>query len=132
MFRDAVKIRLSYFAPVLQKAEARKDAEPLIAYNATPFHPALAARGLTTLYLQTTDESLSVPSIDGHHRIFMHKLLGITGIRSSLFWDPAFLRFNTPETLGLNYEGRIYEYLGGSEVEEPSFQSADAEREARG
>ena len=62
-----------------------------IAFNATPFHPALAALPLTTLAVKGSDERLTVTNLDGHHRLFIMKLLDIESCSMMTIWDPEWL-----------------------------------------
>lgn len=95
--------------------------QPMVAYNPTPDHPTLRSRMLAKLSMVQTGEVLCVPTIDGHHRLFMCNLLDCQQIGVRMYWDPSFLRFSSSRATGSNYTDRIIEYLAGMPVSDPIF-----------
>ncbi len=90
-----------------------------IAFNATPFHSALEPLPLTTLAVKGSGERLTVTNLDGHHRLFIMKLLDIESCSMMTIWDPEWLgRIRAAKSV-VNYESRMYQYLAGTEVDDP-------------
>ena len=90
-----------------------------IAFNSTPFHPSLGDLSFKVLALSDSDELLCVPRMDGHHRLFVLKLLGIERCPMMTIWDPETLSRPTSLARVKNYEQRMYQYLAGVEVDDP-------------
>ena len=72
-----VSLRLSQFGDALRHRDAGYLRGVPIAFNSTPFHPSLGDLNFKVLALSDSDELLCVPRMDGRHRLFVLKLLGI-------------------------------------------------------
>ena len=86
-----VSLRLSQFGDALRHRDAGYLRGVPIAFNSTPFHPNLDGLNFKVLALSDSDELLCVPRMDGHHRLFVLKLLGIERCRMMTIWDPETL-----------------------------------------
>ena len=121
--RRALQERLSIRLTVLGKALRERDASQLpdvpVIYNATPSHPELERLNFKTFAVHGSEERLSVPRFDGHHRLFVLNLLGIERCPMMTIWDPGTL--GRPKSLQRvrNYEQRMYQYLAGVDVDDP-------------
>lgn len=91
-----------------------------IAYNATPFHPALGQLNFVTLALEDSDERLSVSNVDGYHRLFLMKMLDIDVCPMVTIWSPEWLPRHPTARRVTNYERRMYQYLAGTNVDAPA------------
>jgi predicted nicotinamide N-methyase len=114
-----VSLRLSQFGDALRHRDASYLRGMPIAFNSTPFHPSLGDLNFKVLALSDSDELLCVPRMDGHHRLFVLKLLGIERCRMMTIWDPETLSRPTSLARVKNYEQRMYQYLAGVEVDDP-------------
>ena len=118
-----LRARISPRMAALRRAISDRDVSHFrdmpIAFNATPFHPALAPLPLTTLAVKDSDERLTVTNLDGHHRLFIMKLLDIDSCSMMTIWDPEWLRRIRAAQSVVNYEARMYQHLAGIEVEDP-------------
>lgn len=114
-----VSLRLSALGGALRERDISHFGGVPVAYNPTPSHPDLARLNFKTLAVSESDERLCVPMLDGHHRLFVMKLLCIDSCPLMTVWDPDTL--HRPKSLGRveNYEKRMYQYLGGVEVDDP-------------
>jgi hypothetical protein len=117
--RARVSRRIATLGRALRERDVSHFEYMPIAFNATPFHPALGSVPLTTLALKDSDERLTVTNLDGHHRLFVMKLLDVESCSMMTIWDPEWLG-RTPAVRGVvNYEARMYQYLAGEEVDAP-------------
>jgi hypothetical protein len=118
-----LRARISPRMAALRRAVRERDVSHFedlpIAFNATPFHPMLAPLPLTTLAVKDSDELLTVSNLDGHHRLFIMKLLDIDSCSMMTVWDPEWLGHIRAAQGVVNYERRMYQYLAGIEVEDP-------------
>jgi hypothetical protein len=121
--RARVAPRMAALRRALRERDVSHFEEMPIAFNATPFHPALDSIPLTTLALKDSDERLTVTNLDGYHRLFIMKLLDIESCSMLTIWDPEWVERVRSLLRGgrdvLNYEARMYQYLAGAEVEPP-------------
>jgi hypothetical protein len=117
--REKVEARLAALAQALEDRSVGHFADLPIAYNATPFHPSLEDLNLKVLALNESDEKLCVPVLNGHHRLFVMRLLEIPGCPMMTIWDHQWnLKYPAARRVQ-NYEQRMYQYLAGAEVDEP-------------
>jgi hypothetical protein len=114
-----VSLRLTQLGDALRHRDPGYLRGVPIAFNSTPFHPSLDGLRFKVLALSDSDELLCVPRMDGHHRLFVLKLLGIERCRMMTIWDPETL--SRPASLHCveNYEQRMYQYLAGVDVDDP-------------
>lgn len=124
-FFGMVERRLSEFAELVDRRKVRDSTRdifpPIVAYNPTPDHPSFTSPILAKFKFEGHKEVLRIPTIDGHHRLFMCKLLDFPYTSVRTFWDPSLLRFSSEEATGSNYKERIIQYLAGIEVSPPVF-----------
>ena len=117
--RARISPRMAALGRALRERDVSHFDDMPIAFNATPFHPALAALPLTTLAVKDSDERLTVTNLDGHHRLFIMQLLDIESCSMMTIWDPEWLG-RTRAVRGIaNYEMRMYKHLAGTEVDAP-------------
>lgn len=117
--RARISPRIATLRRALREREVSHFDDMPIAFNATPFHPALGPLPLTTLAVKDSDERLTVTNLDGHHRLFVMKLLDLASCSMMTIWDPEWLgRIRAVKSV-VNYEARMYQYLAGAEVDAP-------------
>jgi len=126
-----LSLRLSVLGEALRERDASRFPDMPIIYNATPAHPDLDRLNFKTLAVSDSEELLCVPRFDGHHRLFVLKLLDVERCPMMTIWDPATL--NRPKGLERvpNYEERMYQYLAGVDVDDPIVLSPGAARPSR-
>ncbi|HEX6654299.1 MAG TPA: class I SAM-dependent methyltransferase [Thermoleophilaceae bacterium] len=117
--RTRISPRMAALARALRDGDVSHFGDMPIAFNATPFHSALARLPLTTLAVKESGERLTVTNMDGHHRLFIMKLLDIDSCSMMTIWDPEWLTRTRDARPVVNYETRMYQYLAGIEVEDP-------------
>jgi hypothetical protein len=117
--RARVSRRMAALRRALRERDVSHFEDMPIAFNATPFHPALGPLPLTTLALKDSDERLTVSNLDGHHRLFLMYLLDIESCSMMTIWDPEWLGRIKAVKRVANYEARMYQYLAGVEVDAP-------------
>jgi hypothetical protein len=116
---ETVEARLAWLAQALEHRDVGHFVDIPIAYNATPFHPSLEELSLKTLVLSESGEKLSVPVLNGHHRLFVMRLLEIPSCPMMTIWDHQWnLKYPAARRVQ-NYEQRMYQYLAGVEVDDP-------------
>jgi hypothetical protein len=117
--RARISPRMAGLRRALRERDVSHFEDMPIAFNATPFHPALGSLPLTTLAVKDSDERLMVTNLDGHHRLFIMQLLDIENCSMMTIWDPKWLaRVRALEDV-VNYEARMYQYLAGEAVDAP-------------
>ena len=116
---ERASLRLSALERTLRSRDPSRFPDMPIMYNATPSHPELERLDFDTVAVGDSEELLSVPTFDGHHRLFVLELLGVERCPMMTVWDPA--RLGAPELPEdvQNYELRMYQYLGGVDVDDP-------------
>jgi hypothetical protein len=117
--RARISPRMAAVTRALREGDVSHFDHMPIAFNATPFHPALGSLPLTTLALRGSNERLTVTNLDGHHRLFIMKLLDIENCSMMTTWDPEWLDRIRAVQRVVNYEARMYQYLAGAEVDAP-------------
>lgn len=116
---EKIELRLAALAQALERRDVDHFADLPIAYNATPFHPSLEDLNLKVLALSESGEKLSVPVLNGHHRLFVMRLLEIPSCPMMTIWDHQWnLKYPAARRVQ-NYEQRMYQYLAGVEVDDP-------------
>lgn len=121
-----VSLRLEALARAVHEKSTGHFIDLPIAYNVTPYHPALGGLHLKVLAIVDSGERLCVSLLNGHHRLFVMKLLGVATCPMVTVWSPQ--RLNEPlcpTRPVANYEDRIYQYLAGVEVEDPIVSQPD-------
>jgi D-inositol-3-phosphate glycosyltransferase len=124
--REKMSLRLSALGRAVRDRDTSHFPDVPIAYNATPHHQAFEGLHLKALAVRGSDEVLCVPRLNGHHRLFVMRLLEVETCPMMTIWDPQFL--SDPPALARvkNYETRIYQYLAGAEVEDPMVVDGEA------
>jgi len=117
--QEKMALRLSALGQALRSRDTSSFGDIPIAYNATPDHPAFENLHLKTLALDGSDELLCVPRLNGHHRLFVMRLLDVKSCPMMTIWDPQFLGDPPSLTRIENYERRMYQYLAGGDFEDP-------------
>ena len=117
--RARISPRMASLGRALRERDVSHFDDMPIAFNATPFHPALASLPLTTLAVKDSDERLTVTNLDGHHRLFIMQLLDIDSCSMMTVWDPEWLGQTRAASQVVNYETRMYQHLAGVEVDAP-------------
>jgi hypothetical protein len=117
--RTRISPRMAALARAVRERDVSHFGDMPIAFNATPFDPALAHLPLTTLAVKDSNERLTVSNMDGHHRLFIMKLLDIESCSMMTIWDPEWVTRIRAARSVVNYEARMYQYLAGIEVEDP-------------
>jgi hypothetical protein len=117
--RARVSPRMATLRRALRERDVSHFESMPIAFNATPFHPTLGSLPLTTLALKDSDERLTVTNLDGHHRLFVMKLLDVENCSMMTIWDPEWLGRTRAMKGVVNYETRMHQYLAGAEVDAP-------------
>jgi hypothetical protein len=111
--------RVAALGTALRERDVRHFRDRPIAWNATPSHTSLADLKLPVFAVSESDQQLCVPMLDGHHRVFVMKLLGIERCSMMTIWVPDLVGETRRLQRVQNYERRIYQYLGGVEVDDP-------------
>ena len=117
--RERASLRLTAMAAALRERDPGVFDELLIAYNPTPSHPSLERFKARQFAVLDSSERLFVPMLDGHHRLFVLKLLGVSKFPVITIWDPGLLKISRGARPIANYEKRIYQYLAGVDVDDP-------------
>ena len=124
--RARIAPRLAALSQAIRERDVSHFTDMPIAFNPTPFHPALAPISLTTLAVKDSDERLTVSNLDGHHRLFIMKLLDIESCEMMTIWDPEWLgRIRAVQAVA-NYEVRMYQHLAGVDVDDPILTESPA------
>ena len=126
--RARISPRMEAVSRALRERDVSHFEDMPIAFNATPFDPALGPLPLTTLALKDSDERLTVTNLDGHHRLFVMKLLDIESCSMMTIWDPEWVGRVRALQGVVNYETRMYQYLAGVEVDAPVLTERPADR----
>lgn len=119
-FHEYASARLTALEAALRKRDIGVFRGLPTVYNASPAHPSLPRH--KTLYLSESGTSVYTPWLDGHHRVFVMRILGIKKTPMMLIWDLSLLREqNSLVSLDRirNYESRINQYLAGVAVDDP-------------
>lgn len=119
LLRERASLRMAAMLKALRERDPGVFDEILIAYNPTPAHPSLERFKARQFSVLNSDERLFVPMLDGHHRLFVMKLLGVSAFPLLAIWDPALLEVSRGARPIANYETRIYQYLAGVAVDDP-------------
>ena len=122
--RERASLRMAAMATALKERDPGVFDEILIAYNPTPMHPSLERFKARQFAVLDSEERLFVPMLDGHHRLFVLKVLGIARCPVLTIWDPALLQISRGARPIANYETRIYQHLAGVDVDEPVLRDA--------
>ncbi len=124
--RRKASLRLSALGHALRERDTSHFLGVPVAYNATPYHPNFDSFNFKRLAVSDSAEELCVPTLDGHHRLFVMMLLGLERCPILTIWDPA--RLARPKSLARvkNYEQRMYQYLAGVSVDEPVVAAPQA------
>jgi len=119
-----VSLRLTALGKALGTRDVSGFGEVPVAYNPTPLHPAMEGMNFKVLALRGSDERLCTPRVNGHHRLFIMRMLDIESCPMIPIWDPA--SFGRPEALlrVKNFEQRVYQYIAGVDVDEPDVAAS--------
>lgn len=107
LFAEFAYNRIGYFASMF-RGNSQGCQPLLIAFNPTRYDGTLGEN--VTLLCTEAGDKLYVPTIDGHHRVFVSKIRGDLFGSFMPIWDFSYLRF-TPDLIESGYEKRIIDHL---------------------